>query len=73
MELMTVKDVAARLKISARQVWKLRASGRLPESLRVSRSVRWREVDITRWVELGCPSRAEFEARAGDRRAGRCA
>ena len=61
-ELLTVKDVAARLRISQRQVWKLLASGRIPAPVRISRSVRWRAGDITRWIELGCPSRERFEA-----------
>ncbi len=62
MELLTVKDVSARLRISPRQVWKLLASGRIPAPVRISRSVRWREADIARWIELGCPSRERFEA-----------
>ena len=62
MELLNVKDVAARLRISQRQVWKLYSSGRIPAPVRISRSVRWREADIDRWVELGCPSRERFEA-----------
>ena len=62
MELLTVKDLSARLCISPRQVWKLLASGRIPAPLRLSRSVRWRADLIDRWIELGCPSRDEFEA-----------
>jgi predicted DNA-binding transcriptional regulator AlpA len=62
MELLNVKDMSARLRISPRQVWKLLASGRLPEPVRLSRSVRWRKSDIDEWVRLGCVSRDEFEA-----------
>ena len=62
MELLTVKDVARRLKVCVRQVWKLNASGQLPESVRVARSVRWRAVDLAEWIEMGCPSRERFEA-----------
>ncbi len=62
MELLTVRDVASRLKISPRQVWKLCASARMPDAVRVSRSVRWRAPDIDRWVQLGCPNREDFEA-----------
>lgn len=62
MELFTVKDVAKRLKVSVRQVWKLNASGQLPESLRVARSVRWRAADIAEWIGMGCPVRERFEA-----------
>ena len=62
MELLTVMDLAARLKISARQIWKLKAAGRLPAAVRLARSVRWRTDDIALWVQLGCPSRERFEA-----------
>ena len=62
MELLTVKDVAARLRISPRQVWKLLALGRMPAPVRLSRSVRLRAADIAEWVQLGCPSRDKFDA-----------
>ena len=62
--LLTVRDVAAALKVSPRQVWKLSSSGRLPTPVRLSRSVRWRANDIARWVELGCPAREVFESEA---------
>jgi len=61
-ELLTVKDLSQSLRISARQVWKLLSGGRLPEPVRLARSVRWRAADIARFIELGCPSREEFEA-----------
>jgi predicted DNA-binding transcriptional regulator AlpA len=38
------------------------AAGRLPAALRIGGSKRWRYADIVTWVELGCPSRADFEA-----------
>lgn len=60
--LMTVRDVAAALKVSARQIWKLNSTGRLPAPVRLSRSVRWRAGDIAEFVRLGCPSRERFEA-----------
>ncbi len=49
-------DVAERLAVSRRQVWKLRASGRLPEPIRMGGNVRWRESDIDQWVAEGCPA-----------------
>jgi len=57
MELMTCKDVAAALRVSCRQVWKLRSAGKLPNPVRLSRSVRWRACDISRFVELSCDMR----------------
>lgn len=61
--LLTVKQVAESLGISPRQVWKLNSSARLPAPVRIggSRSVRWRALDIARFVEMGCPARDQFE------------
>ena len=61
-ELLRVRDVAAQLKVSQRQVWKMHSAGGLPEPVRIGRSVRWRVDDIDRWVQLGCPRRERFEA-----------
>ena len=60
--LLTVRAVATALSVSVRQVWKLASSGRLPKPVRLSRSVRWRESDISEFIRLGCPSREQFEA-----------
>lgn len=54
MQLLTDFDIANLLKVSRRQVWKLLAMGRLPDPLRISRSVRWRAADIDKWIENGC-------------------
>jgi predicted DNA-binding transcriptional regulator AlpA len=44
------------------------AAGRLPTAVRIGGSKRWRYADIVAWVDQGCPSRAEFEARQQHRR-----
>ncbi len=62
-ELLTVREVAKTLKVSARQIWKLHSSGRLPAAVRLARSCRWREADISRFIDAGCDMR-EFEAQA---------
>ena len=62
MQMLTVRDVAARLRISTRQVRKLLASGRIVAPERISRSVRWRADLVDLWIVLGCPSRERFEA-----------
>ncbi len=61
-ELFTVRELAARMKVSQRQIWKMLSSGKVPEPIRLGRSVRWRKTDIDEWVRLGCVSREEFEA-----------
>lgn len=52
--LLGVRDVANRLGVSTRQVWKLVRLGRLPAPVRLGRSVRWRESDISEFIRLGC-------------------
>jgi excisionase family DNA binding protein len=49
-------DVAKRLNVSRRQIWKLLASRQLPMPIRFGRSVRWREADIQEWIQAGCPA-----------------
>ena len=61
MELLSVRELANRMKVSTRHVWSLLSSGRLPEPVRVGRSVRWRADDIDQWIRLGCPNREKFE------------
>ncbi|MBI4718083.1 MAG: helix-turn-helix domain-containing protein [Planctomycetes bacterium] len=54
MELLTCREVAARLKLSGRQVYKLAASGKLPRPLKVARSTRWRADEIDDFIGRGC-------------------
>jgi predicted DNA-binding transcriptional regulator AlpA len=67
--LITVREVAAALRVSPRQIWKLNSTERLPAPVRLSRSVRWRASDIAEFIRLGCPARDRFEAEIA--RAGR--
>lgn len=61
-QLLSVKDVARTLSLSARSVWKLLSSGRLPQPVRLGRSVRWRADELTAWMDAGCPPRDRWEA-----------
>ncbi|MCC7291373.1 MAG: helix-turn-helix domain-containing protein [Phycisphaerales bacterium] len=63
--LLTVRDVAGVLRISSRQVQKLRASGRIPAPVKLARSTRWRADEIQAWVQAGCPAADEWTARKG--------
>ena len=65
-ELLKVAEVAALLKVSTRQIWKLAASGRLPTPVRLGRSVRWRAADIDAFVERGCDMQTFDEVPASD-------
>ena len=46
-ELLTVKEVAGLLKIHVRSVWRMAATGQIPEPIRLGpKTVRWRAVDL---------------------------
>jgi hypothetical protein len=61
--LLDIRGLAELLSRSVASLHRDDAAGRLPGALRVGSSKRWRYSDIVLWVELGCPTRAEFEAR----------
>ena len=51
-DLLTVRDVAQRLSISERTVWRWTAQGLLPPPVHPhARSTRWRAADIERYLE----------------------
>lgn len=54
--MMTAEDIAECLKVSTRTVWRLKAKGDLPKSVKIGRAVRWRRSDILQWVHQGCPA-----------------
>lgn len=54
MEMLTDTEISNLIKVSRRQIWKLLAMGRLPEPIRIGRSVRWRRADIDSWIANGC-------------------
>jgi predicted DNA-binding transcriptional regulator AlpA len=43
--------------------WRLHAAAKVPASIKVGHRTLWRRSDVEKWIELGCPNRAEFEAR----------
>jgi predicted DNA-binding transcriptional regulator AlpA len=62
---------AARLVGCSRAHWRrLAASARVPASIGLGRCRRWIVADLRRWTEIGCPSRAVFEARMEHERGG---
>lgn len=56
--LWNVRDVAARLRLSTRSIYKLAASGRLPRPVKVGGATRWRESDLAAFLAAGCDMRA---------------
>ena len=62
--LLTAQAVGERLSLSKRAVFRMRSAGSIVAPLKVGQgAVRWRESDIEKWIELGCPSQKQFEAR----------
>lgn len=60
--LIDAEEVARRLDVSSRTVWRLNSAGKLPKPLAVGGSRKWRADGIRRWVEAGCPARSAWEA-----------
>lgn len=59
--LVDATEVARLLGIGESTVWRLASSGKLPESVRVGRSRRWRRAELEAWIVAGCPSRSAWE------------
>jgi excisionase family DNA binding protein len=50
-QLLTVRDVAALLRIHPRSVWRMSASGQLPAPLALgAKTIRWRAADIEAYL-----------------------
>ena len=64
-QLLSAKKLAGKLLLSARTVWRLRSAGKLPKPVCVGGSIRWRQSDINRWLELDCPDQRTFDAMGG--------
>lgn len=62
-ELLDVKAVSQKLKLSRRQIFRLNSSGLIPRPVKIGGSIRWNCESIENWISLGCPDRREFEAR----------
>ncbi|HBI43850.1 MAG TPA: AlpA family transcriptional regulator [Planctomycetales bacterium] len=51
-DLLTAQEVARRLAIGVRTLWRLVAQGKLPQPVRYSRKlVRWKVSDIDRYIQ----------------------
>ena len=61
-QLWDAKTFGQRLSLSRRQIFRLNSCGKIPAPVRVAGLVRWRLADIEKWIELGYPDRAQFEA-----------
>jgi predicted DNA-binding transcriptional regulator AlpA len=62
--LIDADEVARRVDVSPRTVWRLNSAGKLPKPVAVGGSRKWRADEIRRWVEAGCPARSAWDARS---------
>lgn len=60
-ELLSARETAAVLGVSTRHVFRLVQLGRMPKPLRLGGLVKWRRVDLQRWLAAGCPPVDELE------------
>jgi len=61
--LLKIDAVAKILSLSKRTIHRLNCTGKMPCPVRINGSLRYRESDIERWIDLGCPDRKTFELR----------
>ena len=55
--LFTVQDLAVRLNVSERVLWRMRSSGKLPEPIELGpKLIRWGRTEILDWIAVGCPN-----------------
>jgi DNA-binding NtrC family response regulator len=55
MQLLTAEEVAGRCKMPVEWVESALCSGRIPAPIYLDGHRRWREKDIDKWMEAGCP------------------
>ena len=60
--LIDAKALAAILSVSVATIWRMDASGKLPNAVRPSPGVkRWRREEIQEWIGADCPCRKDWE------------
>ena len=70
--LLRAAQAAVYCGVSEATWWRWDAAGRMPRGRKVSAGVKlWSRLELEQWAELGCPSRAEFEARKSAQENGR--
>ena len=57
--LINVRETATRLGLSVRTIWKLVSTGKLAPPLKIGAARRWRETDITAYIERLSEARSE--------------
>ena len=60
--LMNAVELARRLNIGERTLWRMRSSGRLPREVQIGRIIQWVRSEVEAWIEAHCPDQAAWEA-----------
>ena len=55
-------ELAEKLGVSERHIWRQHVTGKLPKPIRIGKSVRWLVSEIKGWLEAGAPDRKTWEA-----------
>jgi predicted DNA-binding transcriptional regulator AlpA len=66
MQLLTAKEVADKCKMSIEWVTEAIGSGKIPAPIYLDGHERWREKDIDKWIESGCPTVQKLEETQND-------
>jgi len=54
-DLLTMRQLAAKLQVSTRHITSMRSRAMLPTPLRIGRAIRWRTEEIDAWLAAGAP------------------
>ncbi len=54
--MLTVHDVARMLNCSARTVYRLTDTGRMPKPVKLGALIRWPRETVTHWIAADCPA-----------------
>jgi len=59
-QLLKADDVAAKLSLGKRSVFRMRNAGLICAPIKCGESLRWRLSDIEKWIAMGCPTQKKF-------------
>jgi excisionase family DNA binding protein len=66
-QLLTVEQVAHRLNVGVRTVWRLDAEKKIPASFQIGSRKRWDAQDLELWLQWKCPSQKKFNELKNER------
>lgn len=61
-QLLSAKMLGKMLSLSARTIWRLRSSEKLPRPVKIGGAIRWVQGTIEKWISMGCPNQKEFKS-----------